>query len=98
MFFRIERSVKEFLKKYTIVSSIAFINLVRCFMVSFFKLPLSLKLYDLGIGHILSVFLLNEYWRLFTPIFLHADLIHVVFNTFSLVLFGPALENMIGKF
>src|SRR5690625_1592961 len=98
MFFRTERSVKEFLKKYPIVSSIAIINLVLWFMVSFLKLPFALKLYDLGIGHNLSVLLLNEYWRLFTPIFLHADLSHVVFNTFSLVLFGPALEKMIGKF
>jgi len=98
MFFRTERSVKEFLIKYPIVSSIAIINLVLWFMVSFLKLPFALKLYDLGIGHNLSVLLLNEYWRLFTPIFLHADLSHVVFNTFSLVLFGPALEKMIGKF
>src|SRR5699024_1956854 len=81
-----------------IVSSIAIINLVLWFMVSFLKLPFALKLYDLGIGHNLSVLLLNEYWRLFTPIFLHADLSHVVFNTFSLVLFVPALEKMIGKF
>src|SRR5699024_11405755 len=83
---------------YPIVSSIAIINLVLWFMVSFLKLPFALKLYDLGIGHNLSVLLLNEYWRLFTPIFLHADLSHVVFNTFSLVLFGPELEKMIGKF
>src|SRR5699024_7412982 len=98
MFFRTERSVKEFLIKYPIVSSIAIINLVLWFMVSFLKLPFALKLYDLGIGHNLSVLLLNEYWRLFTPIFLHADLSDVVFNTFSLVLFGPALGKMIGKF
>src|SRR5699024_7624746 len=98
MFLLTEHSVKEALTEYRIVSSIAISNLVRWFMVSFLTLPFALKLYDLVIGHNLSVLLLNEYWRLFTPIFLHADLSHVVFNTFSLVLFGPALEKMIGKF
>src|SRR5699024_8279886 len=98
MFFRTERSVKEFLKKYPIVSSIAIIILVLWFIVCFLKLPFALKLYVLGIRHNLLVLLLNEYWRLFTPIFLHADFSHVIFNTFSLVLFGPALEKMVGNF
>lgn len=98
MFFRTEKSIKEFFKKYPIVSILAIINVGLWFIVNFLKLPFGLKLYDLGIGHNLSVLLLDEYWRLFTPIFLHADLSHVAFNTFTLILFGPALEKMLGKF
>ncbi len=98
MFLRTERSITEFLKKYPVVSILAIINIGLWFMISFLKLPFALKIYDLGIGHNLSILLLDEYWRLFTPIFLHADLSHVAFNTFSLILFGPALEKMIGKF
>ncbi|HLR59298.1 MAG TPA: rhomboid family intramembrane serine protease [Pseudogracilibacillus sp.] len=98
MFFRTEKSIKEFFKKYPIVSILAIINVGLWFIVNFLKLPFGLKLYDLGIGHNLSVLLLDEYWRLFTPIFLHTDLSHVAFNTFTLILFGPALEKMLGKF
>lgn len=98
MFLRTERSITEFLKKYPVVSILAIINIGLWFMINFLKLPFALKIYDLGIGHNLSILLLDEYWRLFTPIFLHADLSHVAFNTFSLILFGPALEKMIGKF
>lgn len=98
MFTRTERSVKEFIKLYPVVSTLAIINLGLWFIINFLKLPIGLKLYDLGIGHNLTVLLLDEYWRLVTPIFLHADLSHVIFNTFALILFGPALEKMIGSF
>lgn len=98
MFIRTERSIKEFIKLYPIVSLLTIINLGLWLIINFLKLPFGLKLYDLGIGHNLSVLLLDQYWRLFTPIFLHADLSHVIFNTFALILFGPALERMLGSF
>lgn len=97
MFIRTERSIKEFFKFYPLVFILAIINLGLWFIINFLKLPIGLKIYDLGIGHNLTVLLFDEYWRLVTPIFLHADFGHVIFNTFALVLFGPALEKMLGS-
>ena len=39
----------------------------------------------------------NEFWRFFTVMFLHADIMHFIFNTgFGLFLISSALERMIG--
>jgi membrane associated rhomboid family serine protease len=38
----------------------------------------------------------GEYWRLFTALFLHYDVVHLVFNLFALYVLGPGLERTIG--
>ncbi|SET79682.1 Membrane associated serine protease, rhomboid family [Oceanobacillus limi] len=97
MFFRTERSIKEFMQFYPIVSWLVIIHLALWVFIHFLQLPLGWELYTWGSG---INYLINqgEYWRLVTPIFLHVDLMHTLFNSFALVLFGPALEQMLGRF
>jgi len=97
MFIRNERSIKEFRESYPIVFWLVVINLVLWLIIDFLRLPFAQDLYAWGIGF-------NAYigegqiWRLITPIFLHSGFTHVLFNSFALVLFGPALEQMLGKY
>lgn len=95
MFIRNEKSIGEFRQLYPIVFWLVVIHFVL-WLLDFLNLSIGNWIYNWGIGYNLLV-AMGEYWRLFTPIFLHGDFMHVVFNSFSLVLFGPALEQMLGK-
>ena len=96
MFVRNERSIKEFIKFYPVVSTIVIINIVIWALAHLLHLRIGASIYSWGIGSNINV-LLGEYWRLVTPIFLHADFSHVAFNSFAIVIFAPALEQMMGK-
>ena len=39
----------------------------------------------------------GEWWRIFTAMFLHANVTHILFNMWALFLFGPALERRFGS-
>ncbi|UOQ91795.1 rhomboid family intramembrane serine protease [Halobacillus shinanisalinarum] len=95
MFVRTE-SFKEFLKFYPIVSGLVLINLLLWLFISVFQFNFALDLLRAGVGNNYLVSQ-GEYWRLVTPIFFHGGFSHALFNSFSLVLFGPALEQMLGK-
>ncbi|WP_019244130.1 MULTISPECIES: rhomboid family intramembrane serine protease [Bacillus] len=95
MFIRKE-SFKQFIKMYPVVTSIIGIN-----MVVFILANLPLISNDLIISKMLGINLYikeGQLWRLLTPIFLHSSLIHFIFNTFALIIFGPAIEQMIKSF
>jgi membrane associated rhomboid family serine protease len=38
----------------------------------------------------------SEPWRMVTSIFLHANLLHILFNAFALFMFGPLVEKRLG--
>src|SRR5690625_828404 len=95
MFLRNERGLKEFFNLYPVISIIVIINLTL--WLFFNVLQIGTPLYNFGIGHNLSIHLYGEYWRLITPIFLHAGVTHFIFNSFATVIFGPALELMLGR-
>lgn len=39
----------------------------------------------------------GELWRLFTPMFLHASILHIAFNMYALNILGPQLERYYGR-
>ncbi|MFD1067124.1 rhomboid family intramembrane serine protease [Oceanobacillus locisalsi] len=96
MFIRTERSVKEFFQLYPVVTIIVGINIFLWFIIDFLNLQIGQYIQFFGVG-INAGIAQGEWWRIFTPIFLHAGVLHMLFNSFSLVLFGPALEQMLGK-
>ncbi|MFC7063680.1 rhomboid family intramembrane serine protease [Halobacillus seohaensis] len=95
MFVRTE-SFKEFIKFYPIVTGLVIIHFALWLCIDLLQFPFALQFLRDGIGNNYLVSQ-GEYWRLVTPIFLHAGFAHALFNSFSLVLFGPALEQMLGK-
>ncbi|WP_174735209.1 rhomboid family intramembrane serine protease [Mesobacillus harenae] len=94
MFTRTE-NFREFIRFYPATSFILFIHLLLFIPTVLPILPGKLIFEQLS-GVNLYI-LEGEYWRLVTPIFVHSGFPHVLFNSFSLVLFGPALERMLGK-
>lgn len=95
MFIRTE-SFRQFLRLYPIISILIGIHIFLWLLI-FLSLPFGTTLMQhmIGFNFLISE---GEYWRLVTPIFVHSGFGHMLFNSFSLVLFGPALESMLGKF
>ncbi|OZM55768.1 rhomboid family intramembrane serine protease [Lottiidibacillus patelloidae] len=95
MFVRTE-NFKSFIHYYPVVSLIILIQTIIFIWTAFTFLPYSSELLNNGIGTNLYI-AYGEYWRLVTPIFFHGSFGHLFFNSFSLILFGPALEQILGK-
>ena len=53
-------------------------------------------LHRLGALEPYAVVVNGEYWRLFTALFLHYDIVHLLFNLFALYVLGVPLERTVG--
>ena len=93
MFIRRE-NFKQYIKLYPVVSSLLALNIVIHLLT---LVPIfGSQLFNYGV-HFNLLISEGEYWRLITPIFLHANFAHLLFNMFSLYIFGPELEQLAGK-
>jgi rhomboid protease GluP len=93
MFIRRE-SFSEYLKFYPVVSTLIAINLLVHILTWIPVLGDYLYYYGMGSNLLIST---GEWWRFATPVFLHAGLMHLLFNMGALFLFGPELEKLAGK-
>ncbi|MBB4826869.1 rhomboid protease GluP [Sporosarcina luteola] len=90
MFIRRE-NFSQYIRLYPVVSFLIALNIVI-----FIATSLDSRLFLLGIGFNYGISV-GEWWRLITPMFLHGGILHMLFNMFSLFIFGPELERVAGK-
>ncbi|MEH7442244.1 rhomboid family intramembrane serine protease [Bacillus sp. JJ1122] len=94
MFTRTE-SFRDFIRYYPIVTLVISIHILLYLVTTIPFFP-SRYLFELLSG--VNLYIVNgDYWRLVTPIFMHSGFAHMLFNSFSLVLFAPALEQLLGR-
>ncbi|RHW34891.1 rhomboid family intramembrane serine protease [Lysinibacillus yapensis] len=93
MFIRRE-NFRQFLKLYPVVSTIIAMNLVVYIITMMPSIGEKVFYAGMSVNYLIGN---GEWWRLITSLFLHANFMHVLFNMFSLFLFGPELEKIAGK-
>lgn len=93
MFSRTE-SFSEYIRFYPIVSILLALN-ISIFLVTLLPgIGVFVQYGGMGINYLIAD---GEWWRFFTPMFLHGGIMHILFNMFCLFVFGPELEKITGK-
>ena len=93
MFIRRE-NFKQYITLYPVVSSIIAINFIVFLLTLIPGFGTQLLYAGASVNGLIAE---GEWWRVVTSMFLHAGFTHVLFNMFSLFLFGPELEKIAGK-
>lgn len=92
MFIRTE-NFQQYVRYFPAVTSFIFLMMIVFTLTLFPLFPI--VYYGTGINLYISE---GQWWRLITPIFLHQSFTHLLFNGFSLAIFGPTLEKFLGTF
>ncbi|CAM3217137.1 rhomboid family intramembrane serine protease [Filibacter tadaridae] len=93
MFSRTE-NFSQYIRLYPVVAFFLTVNIL-VFLITIIPGIGDTVLYaGMGVNYLISD---GEWWRLITPMFLHGGLMHILFNMFSLFIFGPELEKIAGK-
>lgn len=77
-------------------------NIILGITIAFFLLQYASEAlygYDylfLFLGKINEAIMVGQFWRFFTPMFLHGDILHIAFNMYALYVFGRNLEYQYG--
>lgn len=79
------------IKKPIVTSILVFINVVIFILCQFNILSIS----DFAVNR--DLIISGQYYRLFTGMFLHANIIHILFNMYALYVIGMQLESFLGK-
>lgn len=98
MFIRTE-SFKQFLKHYPVTTVILAVDtlIFLFFFVAGKAAPfLAFDAFQFLVGSNQAI-RDGALWQMITPIFLHITFQHFLFNAFSILIFAPALEAMLGK-
>lgn len=93
MFNRTE-NFKQYTTYYPVVSTLIAANLILYVLTLLPGIGTLIQNYGIQLNYFIQM---GEWWRIFTAMFLHANFLHVLFNMFSLYLFGPELERIAGK-
>ena len=93
MFIRTE-SFSQYIRQYPVVTILITMNVVIYLLTILPGIGNEVLLAGIGSNFLIEQ---GEYWRLVTPMFLHAGIMHLLFNMFSLFIFGPELEKVSGK-
>lgn len=90
---RVEEIFKP--KKNIITISLIVINvLIYAYMLLFGQYENMINMFAVYGPYIVRY---NEYYRLITGIFLHGDILHLLFNCYALFVIGSQIENFMGK-
>jgi rhomboid protease GluP len=93
MFSRTE-SFSQYIRLYPVVTFFLALNILIYVVMLLPSIGQQVLYHGVGINFLISD---GEWWRLLTPMFLHGGIMHLLFNMFSLFIFGPELEKIAGK-
>ncbi|WP_413363880.1 rhomboid family intramembrane serine protease [Lysinibacillus sp. 3P01SB] len=93
MFIRNE-NFKQYINAYPVVAALITINLAIFIMTLIPNLGEEIFYFGVSVNGLIAQ---GEWWRIITAMFLHGGWMHILFNMFSLFLFGPELEQIAGK-